>query len=313
MNFDAPVLLIVFNRPNETRYIFDRIREIKPIKLFVAGDGPRELSKEEDSECQLVRKIATSVTWNCDLKTLFHRSNLGCKIAVTSAINWFFENVKEGIILEDDCYPSRSFFIFCQELLYRFRNDERIGMISGNNRFNYKQNEYSYHFSKHGLIWGWATWKRAWEKYDVSAKLWNKIEIDKLLFDIFKDKKMIEFWQRKFALAFNGLIDTWDFQWSFTRYVNNYLTVRPRVNLVANLGFGEKATHTKGIPKKNYTSCEELVFPLKHPPFVVPDSISDRLLEKDWISSERLIKKIFWSLKRRISSEFRSSKRIQRR
>ena len=172
----TPVLFLVFNRPDTTEKVFEAIRQAKPQKLFVAADGPRGNRLGEKEKCEQVRKIATTVDWDCEVKTLFREKNLGCKFAVSSAIDWFFKNVEEGIVLEDDCLPSQSFFWFCQELLERYRNDERVMLIGGNNRGVDFLKNHSYFFSKYVQIWGWATWRRSWEKYDSKIRKWKLVK-----------------------------------------------------------------------------------------------------------------------------------------
>ncbi len=162
-----PVLFLIFNRPDTTQPVFNEIREAKPTKLFVAADGPRDNKKGEKEECEKTRKIIEQVDWDCELYKLYRDKNLGCKIAVSSAIDWFFENVEEGIILEDDCLPHPSFFRFCQELLEKYKGDERVFVISGDNfLFGRKRTNYSYYFSRYNHCWGWAGWIRTLSDYD---------------------------------------------------------------------------------------------------------------------------------------------------
>ncbi|MFH1427813.1 MAG: nucleotide-diphospho-sugar transferase, partial [Patescibacteria group bacterium] len=170
MSFNTPILFLIFNRPETTQRVFDKIKIIKPRHLFVAADGPRE-GKNESEKCQAVRDIIKQIDWDCKVNTLFRDKNLGCKLAVSSAIDWFFDNVEEGIILEDDCLPDPSFFKFCQELLVKYREDSNVMCISGD---NFNPNLYngsdSYFFSKVASIWGWASWRRAWKYYDIEMK-----------------------------------------------------------------------------------------------------------------------------------------------
>ena len=171
-NLKTPILFLIFNRLDTTRRVFEEIRKQKPRQLFVASDGPRV---NKDGEREIVEKtrklVLDNIDWECEVKTLFRGENLGCKIAVSSAIDWFFENIEEGIILEDDCLPAQSFFGYCEELLEKFREDGRISVISGDNfQFGWRNTSDSYYFSKNCHIWGWATWRRAWERYDVEMK-----------------------------------------------------------------------------------------------------------------------------------------------
>ena len=290
-NLSTPCLLIIFNRPDTTKYVFDEIRKAKPIKLFVAADGPRSNNNWDQHQCKLAQKVIENIDWDCELFTRFRESNLGCKNSPIDSINWFFSHVDSGIILEDDCVPSQSFFMFCEQLLRRFNDDHRIGMISGNNRYKII-NEESYHFSRHGLIWGWATWKRAWIKNDLHMNLYKTLDIDNLFSNIFQSKRAIKYWKAVLNKAFNDEIDAWDYQWAFARYVNNLLTIRPNKNLVSNIGFGKNATHTKGKPTKNIIEKSELNFPLRHPKNVTVNKQLDLLLENFWISHDRVFKRL---------------------
>ena len=159
--FTTPVLFLIFNRPDTTKQVFSAIQKARPPRLYVAGDGPRPEQSNEAEICEIVRSIATNVDWDCEVKTLFRDHNFGCRLAVSQAISWFFENEPEGIILEDDCLPSQSFFWFCQELLEDFRNDKQVGAICGfySNELDYKPSA-SYFFSRYMRVWGWAGWRR---------------------------------------------------------------------------------------------------------------------------------------------------------
>jgi hypothetical protein len=184
--------------------------------------------------------------------------------------------VEEGIILEDDCIPDQSFFRFCQDLLEKYRDDERIMMVSGNNfQFGKRRTNYSYYFSKYFHIWGWATWKRAWNYYDVDMKSWPKIKDGRWLKDILKDKNAEKFWEKIFENTFRGTINTWDFQWVFSCWIQNGLAILPNVNLVKNIGFDGNATHTKGKNKLANLSVNSIHFPLKNPEFVIADNDAD--------------------------------------
>ena len=167
----SPILFLIFNRPETTKKVFSAIKEVQPPRLYIAADGPRSEQPDEADHCELARTIATKVDWDCEVKTLFRDQNLGIRIAVSQAIDWFFEQEPEGIILEDDCLPDQSFFWFCKELLEKYRNDTRIMHIGGTNfQFGKNRTNYSYYFSRYAHIWGWASWRRAWEYYDEKLK-----------------------------------------------------------------------------------------------------------------------------------------------
>lgn len=282
----TPVLFLIFNRPDTTKRVFEAVRKAKPPKLFVVADGPRPDRPGEWEKCQKVREIVTAVDWDCKVKTLFRDTNLGCRFGVSRAIDWFFQRVEEGIILEDDCLPTQSFFRFCQELLERYRYDERVMMISGNNfQFGRQCGSYSYYFTKYTHIWGWASWKRAWKFYDVNMNLWPEIKKKGLLKGLVNNPKEMNYWEQIFDRVHASKIDTWDYQWAFCCWVQNGLSVLPKVNLVSNIGLGIESTHThKDSPLANMPVLP-MEFPLKHPPFLLCDSKADSITFKNTCSS----------------------------
>ena len=272
----VPVLFLIFNRPDTTKQVFDEIRKAQPAQLFVAADGPRKDRPTDYELCKKTRDILQQVDWDCKVSTLFRDENLGCKKGVSSAIDWFFSSVDKGIILEDDCVPNQSFFLFCQELLERYRDDERIMMISGDNfQFGKRRTNCSYYFSKYFHIWGWATWKRAWNHYDIDMKLWPEIKEGRWLKDILKDNKTEKFWEKIFENTYLGKINTWDYQWVFSCWIQNGLSILPNVNLVKNIGFDGTATHTKGRNKQANLPVNSLPFPLINPEFIIIDNDAD--------------------------------------
>ena len=194
--------------------------------MFVAADGPRDNIAGEKEKCAKVRTIIEKIDWDCDIKTLFRKKNLGCKKAVSSAIDWFFEHEEYGIILEDDCVPNESFFGFCEIMLNKYKDDERVGMVSGNNFLFNKNNlnNHSYYFSRYTHIWGWATWRRSWKKYDVSMSAWPEYKKSGMLKNKFNNRISEYYWSDIFSKVYAGNIDTWDYQWMFINFLNNSLT-----------------------------------------------------------------------------------------
>lgn len=275
---DTPVLLVVFNRPEPTRRVFQAIRDAKPRKLYVAADGPRADRPQEADVCAEVRDIIQGVDWECEVETLFREQNRGCKLGVSEAITWFFENEPQGIILEDDCVPVPSFFPYCERLLEKYADDTRIMHIAGTNHhpdFS-RDPEYSYCFSLYGHMWGWASWRRAWDMYDVNVPTFPKVKQQKYLQDAFGNKLAAKYFSQKIEATYNGEIDTWDYQWDFIRMTNAGLSIIPENNLVFNIGFGEDATHTHSANNEQARNIpKDLDFPLRHPPFIVRDKVSD--------------------------------------
>ncbi|MDP2217461.1 MAG: hypothetical protein Q8J68_09260 [Methanolobus sp.] len=298
----TPVAFIIFNRPETTERIFAEIAKAKPKKLMVIADGPRANRPEEAEKCRAARAIINKVDWNCEVLTNYSEVNLGCKRRISSGLDWVFDTVEEAIILEDDCLPDPTFFRFCEELLEKYRDDERIAMISGDNfQFGRKRTEYSYYFSRYPHIWGWASWRRAWKNYDVEMKLWPEIQDGRWLKDLLGDTKSVWYWQYTFDKAYTGEIDTWDYQWVFACWIQSALTVIPNVNLISNIGFCSGAVHTKVKDKYSEIKTHPLNFPLSHPLYILRDSMADSINEKEEYSGQVLslkrIKKVLFELK----------------
>jgi len=278
----SPVLFLVFNRPETTRRVFAAIRAARPPKLYVAADGPRPGRTGEPERCIEVRRIATSVDWPCEVKTLFRESNLGCKMGVSGGISWFFEHEPQGIILEDDVLPMPSFFDYCEDLLTRYRDDERVTMISGCNLIaDSLRGDESYFFARSCHIWGWASWRRAWRHYDVRMPAWPAWRDGGGLKALADGNPLFEFyWRHKFNSCYGGGENTWDYQWTFACWRAGGLSAIPAVNQVQNLGFGDDATHmTAGTPEY-VTGCpaQPLGLPLIHPNAVFRQPTADALL-----------------------------------
>jgi len=280
----SPVLFLVFNRPESTRKVFNAIREAQPPRLYIAADGPREERVKELQLCEEVRNITRLVDWPCEIITLFREKNLGCKLAVSSAIDWFFNHELEGIIIEDDVLPLPSFFLFCDELLEFYRNNPKIGMISGCNLVsNDIELADSYFFSKHNHIWGWASWRRAWQYYDVHMESWPEWKKTRELSFVSKKNKMFEiYWSDIFNRTYEKKINTWDYQWTYACWKNNMLAVLPANNQTYNLGFGADATHTvMETPKYVVKSTPKpITFPLIHPIKIDANDDIDMLINR---------------------------------
>lgn len=261
----------MFNRPVQTAQVFERIRAAKPARLYVAADGPRPHRVEEVERCAQVRQIATQIDWPCDLFTLFREGNLGCARAVSGAISWFFENEKEGIVLEDDCLPDQSFFEYCTLLLERYRDDQRIGQVCGFNLLPESSPSAADYFPSHfGWSWGWASWRRSWAAYDLQMTSWSRLKEQQLhgqhpfyperlrLFDQTSEK----LWR-----------ETWDYQWHYTLASQGQLSMIPAVSLVQNIGFTADATHTLSSDPRRSRSASRLNVNqnIRHPEFMLAD------------------------------------------
>ena len=268
--FDPPaplqtaVLFLVFNRPDTTKQVFRAIRRAKPPRLYVAADGPRASLVGEAERTEQVRKISTAVDWPCEVKTLFRSENLGCKYAVSSAISWFFQNEAQGIILEDDCLPSQSFFWYCEELLIKYKEDNSVYSISGDSRGSeHIHLKGDYTFCKYPLIWGWASWRRVWQHYDVEILDWPQRR-DILLKKISQSYDTTRFWTVIFSKMYKRKINTWDYQFVYLHLINNASCIVPGKNLISNIGFGPDATHTFIVDLNSNRALHELILPLNH-------------------------------------------------
>ncbi len=244
MQFETPILFLLFNRPQLTARVFETIREQRPVKLYVAADGPRAEKPGEWRLCAETRNILGQVDWDCELRTLFRDENAGCGRAVSEAITWFFEQEEEGIILEDDCLPDPSFFPFCAEMLERFRDRDEVGSISGDNFLPPSlQAAHPYHFSKYVQIWGWATWRRFWNQYDFHLS-GEQEEWEEIIRKMNPTENQARYWMEIFRAMKSGLIDTWDYQVMFSAWRSGLVHIYPSSNLILNIGYGADATHT---------------------------------------------------------------------
>lgn len=294
-HFETPILYVVFNRLASVKKTFPEIAKQKPKRLFIAADGPRD--DEERKKTDAVRKyILNSIDWKCDVETRFLDKNVGCKNGVSTAIDWFFENVKEGIILEDDCIPDKSFFMYCQELLERYRNNDKVMTISGTNPLERVDIKESYYFVRSFDCWGWATWQNVWESRDVTSQ------------DYLRDKKSGKFKENiknyvdrmlvKKRLEDNlaDKVGGWDQPIIYLQIKKKGVCIKPRVNLIQNIGFTGDSTHTSEnfIDIKFYCVKKfNMDFPLVHPKIIeVNQKLSSRELRKDVLRV--LMKKIFW-------------------
>jgi hypothetical protein len=273
----TPVAFLVFNRPDTTQRVFDEIRRARPPKLLVVADGPHANRAGEAEKCEDVRAIVDTVDWPCEVLKNYSEVNLGCKVRMSSGLDWVFEQVEETIILEDDCLPHPSFFQFCQELLEIYRHDLRIAQISGGNyQFGLRRNCDSYYFSKYNHVWGWASWRNRWQgNYDVNMAHWPKIRDEGWLLDMLCSKTELASWTEIFDKVHEGNIDTWDFQWTFACWLQGRLTVLPNNNLISNIGFGADATHTTTESIFDNIPTECLQFPLTQPIGIIINRIMD--------------------------------------
>lgn len=266
--FNEPILFLIFNRLNHTIKSFSAIKQVKPPILYISSDGPRINRITEKKIVIEVRKyVLENIDWPCEVFTKFNKNNLGCGPNVKSSIDWFFENEDKGIIIEDDSVAEPSFFFYCQELLSRYQNDNRIGMVCGTNHITkHYPIDVSYTFSNHKACWGgWATWKRAWNNMDYKMKWLSTDKKNYVLKNMGKGLVSYLFWLNAISLIKRKAVSAWDWQWYFSIAAQGQLSIFPKCNLIANIGFGKDATHTNSKPKKEYLISEEIKTPLIHP------------------------------------------------
>ena len=285
--FDVPVLLIGFNRASSFRRVLDAIRCIKPSQLYVAIDGPRSSVKSDYDEVSEVKKIIEKIDWECDLHKLYRNHNVGCGRGPAEAITWAFESCNELIILEDDCVPTKSFFIFCEEMLLRYKDDTRVWLVSGDNYCcidDFFQDK-DYLFSHYAHTHGWATWKRCWSQFDMRMSDFDEFLKIGGAYNVLKYKEAAKVFNRKYSLIYNNIENeikhSWDSQWGYTRLKNNGLGIVPKRHLVQNIGvFG---THFNGNTAVTEQESDELSWPLKHPTFIIAEEQYEKKYYKKYL------------------------------
>lgn len=278
---NTPVVLIIFNRPDITGRIFAEIRRARPKTLFIVADGPRNDRHGERELCARTRAIVEQVNWPCEVLKNYSDTNMGCGKRPATGISWVFEQVEEAIILEDDCLPHPTFFRYCEELLAKYRDDERIMVVSGDNfQFGRKRTSYSYYFSIFPHCNGWASWRRAWRHFDFEISLLPEVLDSGSLRSIHSDRAL-RYWSKIFKNVYeSNEKHFWDYQWAFACWIQNGLAILPDVNLVTNIGYGSDATHTTD------SNChianlpvEAMNFPLTHPKLVLRNYQADKFTQ----------------------------------
>jgi hypothetical protein len=273
---ETPIALVLFRRPDRTRLIFDEIRRARPKKLFLIADGPRDSA--EAAECEAARAVVEDVDWPCLITRDFAAENIGLRRRIPTGLDGVFAEVDRAIVLEDDCLPHPSFFRFCDELLERYAAEDRVMHVAGSQLLrNPPAPTASYHFSRYVHIWGWATWRRAWRRFDVELADWHELdrsERDTRLRSMFTEPSERRYW--RYVWDKSGEIENWDAQWSYAVLARQGLAANPNRNLVSNIGFGEQATNAiedpLGIAAR---PLEELEFPLQHPAAIERDEVAD--------------------------------------
>ena len=304
MSLTTPIAFFIFNRPDVTRTVFEAIAKMQPETLLVIADGPR--SPEERAKCDEARAVLREVNWPCRLLTEYSETNLGCKERLSSGLRWVFSQCEEAIILEDDCVPEPSFFPFCTQMLERYRDDERVMMITGTNylldRLRVPE---SYVFSRYYCVWGWATWKRAWALYDIALQDWAEMKAQGQLQGIYSQPFMRASVAAGFDLASQNKIDTWDIQWSYTCLFNSGLCIVPRVNLISNIG--TVGHHSSTQDRNHFKPVFALdTAALVHPSKMFPDQRYDRPFFEDQFQPPKIFfpLRVLAAVRRRVKARW---------
>ena len=297
--FNVPVALFLFNRPKELKPVFDAIAKIKPSTLYLIADGPREGNIDDLHLCAEARSIVNQVDWPCKVYRQYSETNQGCRNAIPNGLDWVFSHVEQCIILEDDCIPNDSFFYYCEELLNRYSDTPSI-MTIGGHRYD-GPDEFdgqSYFFSKYPSTWGWATWRRAWEHFDLELTQWPKLKNTDWLPTILGNKHHELYWSRIFDQMIEGM-DAWDYALVFSCWVQNGTSIRSKVNLIENIGFGPSATHTKDNHQLiSQRKCQNLPLPLQHPGVIQYKAEDEDRIE--WVSYSGTINRMLQSVHQKI-------------
>jgi hypothetical protein len=304
---ETPVALFVYNRPELTARVVATLREAQPSRLLVVADGPKADRMTDPARCAAARAVATQLDWPCELRTHFADQNLGLKRRMESGLDWVFDQTDEAIILEDDCLPSRSFYRFCEELLKRYRHDERVLTVSGTCfLFDQYQPPHSYFFSRYPLIWGWATWRRAWRKHDPTMAAWPACRESGFLERFLESAAARRYWTARLELN-RGRGASWDYAWILSCWLADGLSAVPSLNLVRNVGFGDGATNTTDATSRFADlPVGELALPLRHPPAVERDAAADLVLERTTFSGEHFLRPLFSAARRHTATARRA-------
>jgi len=277
-----PVLLIIFNRPQVTAEVMRALQVARPAHLLVAADGPRATRPAEAELCAATRETVRSmVNWPCEVQWQCSEQNIGCGMGPASAIAWALEQFEQTIVLEDDCVPHPDFFTFADAMLERYRDDQRVMLVSGINVLKGRYAlPYSYGFSRYPLTWGWATWRRAWQHFDFDMKLWPAMRSANLLQDILGDPREAEYWTRNFNAVERNRHDVWDYQLHLAMWAHGMHALYPAVNLITNIGV--EGTHFHNVRPMHNLPTAPLPIPLANPPVVYRDVQADAIIRRTW-------------------------------
>ena len=260
---NTPIIFIAFNRPSTTSRVFNVIKRARPKQLYLVCDGPRPHVDKDEYACAAVKKILDKIDWDCNVYRDYSSENMGCRDRVYSGISNAFNHFESAIILEDDCYPDDTFFRYCEIMLEKYKDDERVMHINGTNQCGPDViNKDSICFSRFAHVWGWATWKRAWLKSDVTISKWPEYKQMGLINVLPFEKVVKDHLAHLFDSVYSGAMNTWDFQWQFQIFYHNGICITPNRNLISNIGFIKNSTHTSDEAS---TFADLKRFPMRFP------------------------------------------------
>jgi hypothetical protein len=299
----TPIAFIIFNRPEQTAKVFASIRAAQPRQLLVIADGPRAGVESDVAKCGATRRVIDGVDWPCQVHRRFAEQNIGLRRNVSEGLNWVFNQTEQAIILEDDCLPDPTFFPFCEQLLERYGQDRQVAAIGGTNldpAHTAPANGESYYFSRFCHVWGWATWRRAWELCDHQMKEWPALRRTDWLCRKCEGRTAQNFWRRHFDDSYADRCDglsTWDVPWLFSCWQHGMLSIVPRNKLVLNIGFGGAATHTKSQIRAEFPPTTSMQFPLRHPRHKTVNAAADRHVQANFFEGITPAQRLYWKVR----------------
>ena len=291
----VPVLLITFNRPEHTRRVLETILATKPQDLYVFQDGAREGNQDDEEKCDSVRQVVEDLTKEAQvcLHTFFSERNLGCGAGPMTGISWFFKEVEMGIVMEDDCLPHPDFFVYCEELLFRYKDDDKVLFINSTLYSKRWKCEASYYFSHYMVTGAWAGWRRTWQGFDLDLKTLDAKAFRRHVLTLTDNRGEANWWYSivKEIQQDESKKSYWDYQMQIHLFRKSAMTIHPQCNLVSNIGFDGAGTHT--LNRHDNRGNREVfpILPLTHPAQQVVDKQRDAYCwakdrSKGWLKDE---------------------------
>lgn len=276
--FHTPILLITFNRPEHTKRVLEAILAAQPLELYVFQDGAREGNENDTLKCAEVRRVVEDMAHGTQVRlhTLYSDTNLGCGPGPVTGITWFFDQVEQGIVMEDDCLPHPDFFGYCEELLERYKDVEEVQFINAALYDDRWKCEHSYDFSRYQVAGAWASWRRFWVNYDIDLKTVDPKVFYRKCKKILFERAEADWWYFKLLeiQKDNAKKSYWDYQCLIVLLLNSGITIMPRKNLISNIGFDGEGTHTLENDGRGDRSVFPIL-PLDHPAQIYVDKVRD--------------------------------------